>query len=81
MALFGYLVSVVGYRLISVVPVGVGYAMLPIIRTGIVGLQSADPAVLDAAREMGVGSFRMLWQVRLPIAWPVIWSASGSRPS
>ena len=71
-ALFGFLVSVVGYGLISVFPVVVGYAMLPIIRNGIVGLQSADPAVLDAARGMGVGSFRMLWQVRLPIAWPVV---------
>ena len=71
-ALFGFLVSVVGYGLISVFPVVVGYAMLPIVRNAIVGLQSADPAVLDAARGMGVGSFRMLWQVRLPIAWPVI---------
>jgi len=71
-ALFGFLVSVVGYGLVSVFPVVVGYAMLPIVRNGIVGLQSADPAVLDAARGMGVGSFRMLWQVRLPIAWPVI---------
>jgi osmoprotectant transport system permease protein len=71
-ALFGFLVSVVGYGLISVFPVVVGYAMLPVIRNGIVGLQSADPAVLDAARGMGVGSFRMLWQVRFPIAWPVI---------
>ena len=71
-ALFGFLVSVVGYGLVSVFPVVVGYAMLPIIRNGIVGLQSADPAVLDAARGMGVGSFRMLWQVRMPIAWPVL---------
>ena len=71
-ALFGFLVSVVGYGLISVIPVVVGYAMLPIVRNGIVGLQSADPAVLDAARGMGVGPFRMLWQVRMPIAWPVL---------
>lgn len=71
-ALFGFLVSVVGYGLAAVFPVVVAYAMLPIIRNGIVGLQSADPAVLDAARGMGVGSFRMLWQIRLPIAWPVI---------
>jgi osmoprotectant transport system permease protein len=71
-ALFGFLVSVVGYGLISVFPVVIGYAMLPIVRNGIVGLQSADPAVIDAARGMGVGSFRMLWQVRMPIAWPVV---------
>lgn len=71
-ALFGFLVSVVGYGLASVFPVVVAYAMLPIVRNAIVGLQSADPAVLDAARGMGVGGFRMLWQIRLPIAWPVI---------
>lgn len=71
-ALFGFLVSVVGYGLASVYPVVVAYAMLPIVRNGIVGLQAADPAVLDAARGMGVGGFRMLWQIRLPIAWPVI---------
>jgi osmoprotectant transport system permease protein len=71
-ALFGFLVSVVGYGLASVFPVVVAYAMLPILRNGIVGLQSADPAVLDAARGMGVGRFRMLWQIRMPIAWPVI---------
>jgi osmoprotectant transport system permease protein len=71
-ALFGFLVSVVGYGLASVFPVVVAYAMLPIVRNAIVGLQSADPAVLDAARGMGVGGFRMLWQIRFPIAWPVI---------
>lgn len=71
-ALFGLLISFFGFSLASVFPVVVAYAMLPIIRNAIVGLQSADPAVLDAARGMGVGRFRMLWQIRLPIAWPVI---------
>ena len=78
-ALFGLLVSWVGFGLAAVFPVVVAYAMLPIIRNGIVGLQSADPAVLDAARGMGVGRFRMLWQIRLPIAWPVI--LAGARVS
>jgi osmoprotectant transport system permease protein len=71
-ALFGFLVSVVGAGLASVFPVVVLYALLPIVRNGIVGLQSADPHVIDAARGMGVGELRMLWQIRLPIAWPVI---------
>jgi osmoprotectant transport system permease protein len=71
-ALFGFLVSIVGANLLAVFPVIVLYALLPIVRNGIVGLQSADPSVLDAARGMGVGGFRMLWQIRLPIAWPVI---------
>ncbi len=72
-ALFGFLISILGANLFGAVyPVVVLYALLPIVRNGIVGLQSADPAVIDAARGMGVGSFRMLWQIRFPIAWPVI---------
>ena len=71
-ALFGFLLSFVGQNLGSVFPVLVLYALLPIVRNGIVGLQSADPFVIDAAKGMGVGAFRMLWQIRLPIAWPVI---------
>ncbi len=71
-ALFGFLVSLVGANLLAVLPPLVLYALLPIVRNGIVGLQSVDPSVLDAARGMGVGRFRMLWQIELPIAWPVI---------
>lgn len=72
-ALFGFLVSLFGASLfLAVYPVVVLYALLPILRNGIVGLQSADPAVIDAARGMGVGSLQMLWQIRFPIAWPLI---------
>lgn len=71
-ALFGFVYSVTGDPLLTLVPVVAMYGLLPITRNAIVGLQSADPAVIDAAKGMGVGSFRMLWQIRLPIAWPVI---------
>lgn len=71
-ALFGFMVSIVGGTLLAVFPVIVLFALLPIVRNGIVGLQSADPNVLDAAKGMGVGPFRMLWQIQMPIAWPVI---------
>ena len=71
-AVFGFTVSIFSPNLGAVFPVLVLYALLPIVRNSIVGLQGADPAVLDAAKGMGVGAFRMLWQIRLPIAWPVI---------
>ena len=71
-ALFGFVYSVTGNPLLTLVPVVAMYGLLPITRNAIVGLQGADPAVIDAAKGMGVGSFRMLWQIRLPIAWPVI---------
>jgi osmoprotectant transport system permease protein len=71
-ALFGLLFSLVGGSLAAVFPPLILYALLPIVRNGIVGLQTVDENVLDAARGMGVGRFRMLWQIELPIAWPVI---------
>lgn len=71
-AMFGFVYSVTGDELLTMVPVVALYGLLPITRNAIVGLQAADPAVIDAAKGMGVGSARMLWQIRLPIAWPVI---------
>jgi osmoprotectant transport system permease protein len=71
-AMFGFVFSVTGNALLTLIPVVVMYGLLPITRNAIVGLQAADPAVIDAAKGMGVGSFRMLWQIRFPIAWPVI---------
>jgi osmoprotectant transport system permease protein len=71
-AMFGFVYSLTGNALLTLIPVVVMYGLLPITRNAIVGLQAADPSVIDAAKGMGVGSFRMLWQIRFPIAWPVI---------
>ncbi len=71
-AMFGFVFSITGSELLTMLPVVALYGLLPITRNAIVGLQSADPAVIDAAKGMGVGASRMLWQIRLPIAWPVI---------
>ncbi len=71
-ALFGFVYSITGDALLTFIPVVSMYGLLPITRNAVVGLQAADPSVIDAAKGMGVGSFRMLWQIRLPIAWPVI---------
>lgn len=48
------------------------YALLPIISNTVAGLASVDPAIVKASRGMGVGSWRRLLQVELPLAWPVI---------
>lgn len=71
-ALFGFVYSLTGDPLLTFIPVVSMYGLLPVTRNAIVGLQAADPSVIDAARGMGVGWFRMLWQIRFPIAWPVI---------
>jgi osmoprotectant transport system permease protein len=48
------------------------YSVLPILRNTIVSLRSVDPAVLEAARGMGLTDRARLWRVRLPLALPVI---------
>lgn len=48
------------------------YALLPILRNTVTGLNEVSPAVLESARGMGVSSRQRLWQVEMPLAWPVI---------
>ncbi len=48
------------------------YAVLPILRNAVVGLQSVDPTLLESARGMGMSPLTSLRRVRLPLAWPVI---------
>ncbi|MDQ3326702.1 MAG: ABC transporter permease [Actinomycetota bacterium] len=71
-ALFGLLVPILGTGLAVGFPVLTMYGLLPILRNTIVGLNSVDKATLDAARGIGMGRLRMLWQIEIPLAWPVI---------
>lgn len=48
------------------------YALLPIVRNTVAGLESVDPAIMESARGMGLGSGQRLWRIQLPLAWPVI---------
>lgn len=48
------------------------YAILPILRNTVTGLNGVDPAVEESARGMGMGRARRLMSVKLPLAWPVI---------
>ncbi len=73
-ALLGILIGPFGLGLTNVLFALVLYALLPITRNTIVGLRGVDPAVVDAARGMGLGRARVLWRVRLPLAWPVVLS-------
>lgn len=48
------------------------YALLPILRNTIVGLKQVDPFVIDAAKGMGMSPRRVLLNVELPLAAPVM---------
>jgi osmoprotectant transport system permease protein len=71
-ALFGLLIAPLGLGFPPTVVALVLYALLPILRNTVTGLRAVDPAVLEAARGMGMGRRRRLTRIELPLAWPVI---------
>ncbi len=48
------------------------YALLPILRNGVAGLTGLDPAVVEAARAVGMTPRQRLFQVEAPLAAPVV---------
>nr|WP_218853917.1 ABC transporter permease [Schumannella luteola] len=48
------------------------YSLLPIVRNTVVGLREVSPAIMEAAKGMGLSPLRVLLTVQLPIAWPII---------
>jgi len=48
------------------------YSLLPIVSNCVVGLLGVSPPAVDAARGMGMTSWQRLFNVELPLAFPVI---------
>ncbi|MEV6773087.1 ABC transporter permease [Nocardia sp. NPDC051030] len=71
-ALLGLLIPFLGLGVAPTIVALVIYALLPILRNAIIGLSSVDPAVVDAARGVGMNRWRVLAVIELPLAWPAI---------
>jgi len=50
------------------------YGLLPVLRNTMVGVQSVDPAAVEAAQGMGMSRAQSLWNVELPLASPLIFA-------
>ena len=73
-ALLGVLIAPFGLGVKPVLVALVVYALLPITRNTIVGLRDVDSAMVQAGRGMGLSGARLLWELRFPLAWPVIFA-------
>ncbi|MDT3396911.1 ABC transporter permease [Streptomyces sp. B1866] len=72
LALLGLLIPVTGLGVAPTVIALVLYGLLPIVRNCVVGLRGVDPALLEAARGIGMSRPAQLVRVELPMAWPPI---------
>jgi osmoprotectant transport system permease protein len=82
LANIGQAVPSIGVLVLLAVTVGIGFqkavialvlvSALPVVRNTMVGLQSVDPALIDAGRGMGMTKTAVLFRVELPLAVPVI---------
>lgn len=72
LALFAVLVPFMGLGLQPAIVGLVLYSQLPIVRNTATGLAGVDPALVEAARGMGMTPFQRLVLVELPVATPAI---------
>ncbi len=75
LALFGFLIPVPwigGVGASTAIFALALYALLPILSNTSTGIAEVDPAVVEAARGMGMTPQQVLWQVQLPLAAPVL---------
>lgn len=61
-----------GFSFRSAVVALVLYAILPVLRNTMIGVQSVDARLVEAGRGMGMSSFAVLLKVELPLAVPVM---------
>ena len=82
LANIGQAVPSIGILVLLAVIVGIGfesaiyalviYAILPVLRNTIVGLEQVDPSLIEAGRGMGLTSRAVLARIELPLAVPVM---------
>ncbi len=78
----GQAVPSIGVLVLFALVIGIGpgiavaafviYAILPVLRNTMVGLQQVQPSVIEAGRGMGMSKNRVLAQIELPLAVPVV---------
>jgi len=74
LAILGFLIPFVDIGVVPAVIVLVLYALLPIARNAVTGLQEVPSAVKEAAKGMGMSPWQQLFQVELPLALPTLFA-------
>lgn len=70
LALFSLLLPILGIGTAPAVVGLVAYTQLPILRNVYVGITTIDPAIIEAARGMGLTERKILLRIQIPLAIP-----------
>ncbi|WP_231893432.1 ABC transporter permease [Rossellomorea aquimaris] len=72
LALFGFLIPLLGTGSATAIIALTVYALLPILRNTYTGIVGVDEGVIEAGKGMGMTSSQLLFKVELPLALPFI---------
>ncbi len=71
-ALIILLIPLTGLNAWSVILALILYVQVILVRNNVAALRNIDPAILEAARGMGMNRWQLWWRVELPLGLPVI---------
>jgi len=74
LALLAFMIPLFGLGWVPTVVALSVYSLLPILRNTIVGLSSVPRELMESARGMGLSKSQVLFQIQMPLAWPMILS-------
>jgi osmoprotectant transport system permease protein len=72
LALFGFIVPLLGTGALTAIIALTIYALLPILRNTYTGIKGVDQSVIEAGRGMGMTNRQILWKIEIPLSLPVI---------
>jgi osmoprotectant transport system permease protein len=72
LVLLGLLLPLLGVGQPAALFAAVVYSLFPLVMNTYIGITQVTPAVRDAARGMGMTRRQILWNVELPLAFPVV---------
>lgn len=72
LALFSLLIPILGIGRAPAIVGLVLYTLLPVIRNVYTGIINIDPAIIEAAKGMGISPFKIMFKIKIPLAFPVI---------
>ena len=72
LALFSLLIPLLGIGKAPAIVGRVAYTQLPLIRNVHTGITGISPAIIEAAQGMGLTEWKILFRIKLPLAFPAV---------